>query len=144
MDLYDVGPALQQAERRFAGRTLFGPPYDDVLLFRRGDLRGCLFDRAGAAADHRNPAGADQFDNAKRPHQVDEGLDLSLLPGNLDDDFVWANVDDPAAENPGQLADAAAATVGVSLDLDQHQIALDEVLRANVIDPDDCDDLSEL
>ena len=95
------------------------------------------------AADHGDSAGADQLDDAERPHQVDEGFDLFFLAGDFDHDFVGRDVDDAAAEDFGQLADFGPLA-GLHLDLDQHQVAFDVVARADVVDAHDGDDLFEL
>ena len=43
------------------------------------------------------------------PHQVDERFDLLFLAGDFDDHLIVGDVDDPAAEDLGQLADLRAA-----------------------------------
>ncbi len=75
---------------------------------RLGLVIDLLDARIGDPANHCDPPGAHQLDDAQRSHEVDERLDLLLLAGNLDDDFLGGDVDDPPAENFGQFADFAA------------------------------------
>ena len=79
-------------------------------------------------ADHGDAAGAHQLDDAERPHQVDERLDLFFLAGDFDHHFVGGDIDDAAAEDFGQLADFGALA-RLHLDLDQHQVAFDVVAQ---------------
>src|SRR4051794_38999147 len=76
------------------------------------------------AADDRDTAGADEFHDAERPHEVDERFDLFFLTGDFDSDFVGGHVDDAAAEDIGELANLGALP-RLDADLDQHQVALD-------------------
>ena len=98
---------------------------------------------AADAADHGDAAGADQLDDAERPHQVDEGFDLFFLAGDFDDHFLGRH----RRSGRGKFRTARgfrAALPPDALHLDQHQVAFDEVLRADVVDADDGDDLFEL
>ena len=68
---------------------------------------------------------------------------LRFLAADLDHEVVGADVDDPAAEHLDQQADLDPL-LRRGLDLDEHQVALDEVLAADVLHLDDGDDLVEL
>ena len=57
--------------------------------------------------------------------------------------MLRADVDDPGAEDLGDLLDLRAAAV-LGADLHQHQVALDVILAGDVEDLDDRDDLFEL
>ena len=66
-----------------------------------------------------------------------------LLAGDLDHELLGPDVDDPAAEVLHQGPDLRAdGRRGV--DLDEHQVALDEVLTRDVDHLDDGDDLLQL
>ena len=93
--------------------------------------------------DHGDASRAGHLDDPQGPHHFDEGLDFAFLSGDLDDHGLRGHVDDPAAEDFGQLGDfRPAARRG--RDLDQHQVAFDVVLRADVIDADDGHDFFQL
>ena len=85
-----------------------------------------------------------QLDDAIRPHQIDERFDLPLRAGDLHDQLLGRDVDDPAAEYVGQFPDLGAAVAGRGVDLDEHQVAFDEILRTDVEHPHDGDDLFQL
>src|SRR5262249_53749777 len=96
-----------------------------------------------ARTNQRDSSGARDFKNPVRPHQIDERFDLSLVAGDLNHHRTRADVDDLAAENLGQMPDVAAAFRRTD-DLDQHQIAFNEALFADVLHLDDGDDFLEL
>ena len=91
----------------------------------------------------RDPAGAGQLDDPVGADRLDEGLDLLLLPGDLDHEQFGADVHDPAAEDLDQRLDLRTYGGG-GLDLDQHQVPLDVVFAGDVLDLDDRYDLLEL
>src|SRR5262249_16825226 len=93
---------------------------------------------------HRDPAGANDFDNSERPHQVDKRLNFSFLPGDFDDHVLRSDIDDSTAENFGEFADFAPFSARRRFDFNQHQVALDEILRADVVDADDGDNFFQL
>src|SRR5262249_43930792 len=87
--------------------------------------------------------GADQLDDAEGAHQVDEGFDLLFLTGDFDHDLFRRDVDDSAAEDFAELADVAALALG-GADFDQHQVAFDVIVRADVLDADHGENFFEL
>src|SRR5262245_21380316 len=113
----------------------------ELILLLRLLLR---FRLPAVAADHRDAAGADQLQDAVGPHPLDESFDLALAAGDFDHQLFRADIDDPRPKNLDQLADFAPLGPRWRLDLEQHQIPLDIVTRANVIDLDDRDDLLKL
>src|SRR5262249_15511791 len=94
-------------------------------------------------ADQGDAPGAGQFHNAVRPHQFDKGLDLALLAGDFDHQVVRADIDHAGPEHFHQQHDLHAL-LGRGLDLEQHQVAFDEILAADILALDDGDDLVEL
>src|SRR5262245_61094743 len=91
---------------------------------------------AGHAAHQSDSAGSCQLDDAIGPHQLDECLDLPLLPGDFDHDRFHADVHNAAAEHLNQQHDFHSL-LRVCLDLDQHQVAFNEIFAADVLDLDD-------
>src|SRR5207245_10420786 len=73
------------------------------------------------------------FQNAVGPHQRDKGLDFAFLPGNLDHEIVRTDVNDPAPKHLDQEHDFRAL-LRPGRDLDQHQVALDKILAADILD----------
>ena len=66
-----------------------------------------------------------------------------LLAGDFDHHHFGGDIDDPSAENAGQFGDLAPlARPGGHLQ--QHQVALYVVLRADVVDADHGDDFFQL
>src|SRR4029079_8595540 len=97
----------------------------------------------GVAADHGDPAGTGEFENAVWAHQFDERLDFPLGAADLDHDVLVLDVDDAAAEALGKLEDLGPLGWRAG-DLNEHEIALDEVLGTDVVHADNGDDLVEL
>src|SRR5262245_3200447 len=96
------------------------------------------------AAAHGAAAGAAGREDAVGSHPLDERLDLALAAGNVNHHLFGTHIDDTGAEYLNQLANFGSLAPRRRIDLEQHQIALDVVTRADVIDLDDRDDLFEL
>src|SRR4029079_6117365 len=94
------------------------------------------------AADHRDSARAHELDDAEWPHQVDEGFDLFFLAGDFNHYLLVRNIDDAAAEDVGKLGNFRALA-RLHLHLDEHEVALDMIVAANILDPNDGDDFFE-
>src|SRR5262249_35142063 len=88
-------------------------------------------------------ASAHEFDDAERTHQVDERLDLLFLARDFDHYFLGGDIDDTATEDFGKFADLGSLP-GFHLDFDQHEVALDMVARADIVDANHGDDLFKL
>src|SRR5262249_3878518 len=91
---------------------------------------------AGDAAYQCDPTRTGQLDDAVGPHQLDEGLDLALLPGDFHHQRLHANVHHSAAKHFDEEHDFHPL-LRRRVHLDQHQVALDEVLAADVVNFDD-------
>jgi len=88
-------------------------------------------------------AGAGQFCDSKRTHQGKELVDLALGARDLDRKAFRLNVDDLGAEDIADLHDLASG-LGIGLHADKHELAVDIVRLAEVLDADDVHELVEL
>jgi hypothetical protein len=71
-------------------------------------------------------------------------LDFVLPAGDFDHDLFGAHIDDPGAEDFCKLSNFTSfGSVGCR-DLDEHQVAFDIVVRTDVLNRNDRDDLFEL
>ncbi|MBS0524627.1 MAG: hypothetical protein JSS04_13445 [Proteobacteria bacterium] len=77
-----------------------------------------------AAAGHADDAGAADIDQAEAAHQVDEGIDLVGVAGDLEHERIVLGVDHLGAEDVGQAQRLDALLAGAP-DLHQRQFALD-------------------
>jgi hypothetical protein len=87
-----------------------------------------------ASPNHGDPARADKFVDAIRPHAFDERLDFIFSTRDFDHHLFGPDVYDSGAEDFGKLADFTPFGTGWSRDFDEHQIALDIVVGADVLD----------
>ena len=86
-------------------------------LHRRLNLVGWqhslgLIARLPIAAYQGDPAGAGQLEDFVGTDLLDESLDFTLLPRNLDHELVGAYVDDPAAEDLNESVDLGPKRAG--------------------------------
>jgi hypothetical protein len=84
-----------------------------MVLVEKGYLDGLL-----EAAGQGDGAGAGGSEDAVRADELEEGGDLVLVAGELDDDGVVGDVDDLGAEEGGDLDDLGAGLL-VALHLDR-------------------------
>src|SRR5690606_30354777 len=92
----------------------------------------------------RDHAGADELDDPERLHLADERLELALVAGDLEDERLPGDVDDPGPEVLGDLPNLDPVVGRAYCDLDEHQLAAD-VVRAGVVDDrEHVDELLEL
>src|SRR5262245_12884881 len=76
-------------------------------------------------------------------HELDERLYLSFLARDLDQHILRADVDDTTTKHLDQEHDLHAL-LGRSTNFDQHEVALNEVFAADVLDRHHSHDLVEL
>ena len=103
-----------------------------------------LFDGLLEAAGQGDGAGTGGREDAVGADEVEEGADLVLVAGELDDDGVVGDVDDLGAEKGGDLDDLGAG-LGVALHLAEDELAGDvfDLFAGEVLDGDDVDQLLE-
>jgi len=103
-----------------------------------------LFDGLLEAAGQGDGAGAGGREDAVGADELEEGADLVLVAGELDDDGVVGDVDDLGAEEGGDLDDLGAG-LGVALHLAEDELAGDvfDLFAGEVLDGDDVDQLIE-
>src|SRR4051794_23337050 len=90
-----------------------------------------------------NSAGALKLDDAERPHEIFEVVDLVGPAGQHHGQLVVADVDDGALEDLHHLDDLAARGA-VGLDRDEAELALDRILWSQLADLHHVDELEQL
>src|SRR5262249_1302493 len=88
-------------------------------------------------------AGAGELEDAEGLEEAEEGVDLLVVAGGLDDEGVGGEVDDFGAEDLVDLEDLRAG-LAIGADLHEHELAGDGLALLEIDDFDDVDELPEL